>query len=268
MTVALVTGCSSGFGEGAALALARKGVKVAAGVRDPRRAAGLAKAAQAENLPLELVTLDVTDDASVKTAITGVTRRLGPIDVLVNNAGVHIIAPAEHTTIPDAARLLDTNVLGPLRMMQAVLPDMRARKRGRIVNVTSGASFIAVPYMAVYSGSKQALDAMSAAMATELAPFGIEIVTVAPGTFRTAIVEKGTMPRETYGYSDHARALCERFVSDVENGPDPTPVFDAIAKAALDPAAKLRTLVGRDVQILVPIVEARDAQQAIFGGKG
>ena len=267
MTVVLSTGCSSGFGEGAALALARRGATVAAGVRDPARAAALMKAAAAEGLPVSLVTIDVRDEASVKAAVAEVEGRLGAIDVLVNNAGIQLIAPGELTAIADASAVLDTNVLGALRTMQAVLPAMRARGAGRIVNVTSGASFVAVPHMAMYAASKHALDAMSAAMATELIPFGITIATVAPGTFRTAIMDKGLLPRETYGYSAFAAAQCERHITDVEKAPTPEPVFAAIVAAALDPAPPLRTLVGRDVQGLAPVVAMHDSFQALFAPK-
>ena len=264
MTVVLITGCSSGFGEGAALALARRGATVAAGVRDPARGAALLKAAAAESLPVSLVTIDVRDDVSVKAAVEG---RHGAIDDLVNNAGIQLIAPGELTAIADATAVLDTNVLGALRTMQAVLPAMRARGAGRIVNVTSGASFVAVPHMAMYAASKHALDALSAAMATELLPFGISIATVAPGTFRTAIMDKGLLPRETYGYSAFAAAQCERHITDVEKAPTPEPVFAAIVAAALDPAPPLRTLVGRDVQGLAPVVAMHDSFQALFAPK-
>ena len=264
MTVALVTGCSSGFGEGAALGLARRGVKVAAGVRDPARAENLVRAAAAEGLAVELVVFDVRDEASVRAAVAETEKRLGPIDVLVNNAGIQLIAPAELTAIADAAAVLDTNVLGALRTMQAVLPGMRARRSGRIVNVTSGAAFVPVPHMAMYAASKHALDALSAAIATELAPFGVEVATIAPGTFRTAIMDKGLLPRETYGYSEFAARQCVRHIEDVARAPDPQPVFDAIVAAALDPAPPLRTLVGRDVQGLSGVAAMHDSFQAIF----
>jgi NAD(P)-dependent dehydrogenase (short-subunit alcohol dehydrogenase family) len=265
MTIALVTGCASGIGERAALALARAGVTVAAGVRDFGRAKGLAEAAASESLPLELVALDVRSDASVAAAVDEIHRRLGPIDIVVNNAGLHLIAPAELARIEDSMAILDTNVLGALRVMKAVLPEMRARRSGRIVNVTSGAAFIAVPHMAMYAASKHALDALSAAMANEVQPFGVVITTVAPGVFRTSIMDKGLLPRETYDYSDFAAAQCEQHIADVENASDPEPVAEAIVRAALDPAPPLRNLVGEDVRkALAPVVALHDSFQAWF----
>jgi NAD(P)-dependent dehydrogenase (short-subunit alcohol dehydrogenase family) len=265
MTTALITGCSSGFGERAALALARKGVRVAAGVRDFGRARRVVEAAAREKLPVELVRLEVRSEDSVAAAVAEVHERMGPIDVAIPNAGLHLIAPAERCSIADCEAILDTNVLGALRVMKAVLPEMRARRRGRIVVVTSAGSFVAVPHMAMYTASKHALDALAAAMANEVKPFGVVIVTVAPGTFHTAMAEKGLLPRETYDYSAYAAAQCEQHIRDIENGPDPEPVADAIVRAALDPQPPLRTLVGRGLDALLgPVAAMHDSFQSLF----
>lgn len=265
MPIALVTGCTAGFGERAALSLARAGVTVAAGVRDFGRAQPLMDQAAKEGLAVSLVKIDICDEASVAAAVEDVTGRLGPIDIVVNNAGLHLIAPAEMASIQDCMDVLNTNVLGALRVMKAVLPAMRARRAGRIVNVTSAGSFIAVPGMAMYTASKHALDAMTAAMAIELLPFGVTVTTVAPGTYRTAMVEKGRIPRETYGYSAHARALCNKHIDDIHNAPDCQPVADAIVQAALAPNPPLRNLVGDDYKALLgPVVALHDGFQALF----
>ena len=155
---------------------------------------------------MELVKLDVRSDESVAAAVADVHARMGQIDIAINNAGLHLIAPAELCSIRDCQAILDTNVLGALRIMQAVLPEMRRRRAGRIVIVTSAGSFVAVPHMAMYTASKHALDALSAAIANEVKPFGIVITTVAPGTFHTAMAQKGLLPRETYDYSPYAAA--------------------------------------------------------------
>jgi NAD(P)-dependent dehydrogenase (short-subunit alcohol dehydrogenase family) len=265
MTNALITGCSSGIGERAALALARTGVRVAAGVRDFGRAQGLVDAAAREKLPVELVELDVRSDESVAAAVDDVHTRLGAIDILIPNAGLHLIAPAEMCSMTDCKAILDTNVLGALRVMKAVLPEMRARRCGRIVVVTSAGSFVAVPHMAMYTASKHALDALAAAMANEVKPFGIVITTVAPGTFHTAMAEKGLLPRETYDYSPYAAAQCVQHIKDIENGPDPEPVADAIVRAALDPDPPLRVLVGEGLDgLLGPVAAMHDSFQSLF----
>jgi len=264
MTVVLITGCTSGFGEKAALALARAGAQVAAGCRDVDKVEHLLETARAEGLVIKAVTIDVCDEVSVRSAVTAVHERLGPIDVVVNNAGLHLIAPAEMATIEQSMAVLDTNVLGALRVMQAVLPEMRERRSGRIVNITSGAAFVAVPHMAIYAASKHALDALSAAMANELAPFGVTITTVAPGCFNTAIMDKGILARETFGYSDYAAQQCQQHIDDVARAPEATPVAAAIVAAALGPAPRLRHLVGDDVQVLQPEADMKDGYQAWF----
>ncbi|WP_439814587.1 SDR family NAD(P)-dependent oxidoreductase [Zavarzinia sp. CC-PAN008] len=265
MTLALITGCASGFGERAALALARRGVTVAACVRDFGRAQALWDAAARDSLPIERFRMDVRDETSVRAAVQEIEGCLGPLDIAINNAGLHLIAPAELCRIEDAQAILDTNVLGPLRVMQAVLPGMRARGGGRIVNVTSGGSFVAVPHMAMYTASKHAADALSAAMANEVKPFGVRIVTVAPGTFRTAMTQKGILPRETYGYSAYAAEQCARHIRDIDEGPDPEPVADAIVAAALNPDPPLRTLVGQGLdRSLGPVVALHDSFQSWF----
>ena len=264
MPVVLITGCSSGFGEIAALALARAGATVAAGCRDVGKADALVKTAVAEGLKLETVTIDIRDEASVKAAVADVIKRFGSIDVVVNNAGLHLIAPAEMASIEQSSAVLDTNVLGALRVMQAVLPHMRARGAGRIVNVTSGAAFVAVPHMAMYAASKHALDALSAAMANELKPFGVTICSVAPGCFNTAIMDKGILARDTFQYSGYAARQCQQHIDDVGAAPDPQPIAEAIVAAALGAEPALRHLVGEDVQVLKAEAELKDSYQEWF----
>ena len=119
--------------------------------------------------------------------------------------------------------------------------------------------------MAMYTASKHAIDALSAAMANEVLPFGIVITTVAPGTYHTAMVEKGRIPRETYAYSAYAGAQCEKHIADILNGPDPEPVAEAIVRAALDPSPPLRNLIGKDYQALLgPVVALHDSFQSLF----
>jgi NAD(P)-dependent dehydrogenase (short-subunit alcohol dehydrogenase family) len=148
MKTSLITGCSSGFGEGTALGLARLGWMVYAGVRDKKRAANLISIAEKESLPLHVVEFDVRDEAAIKKVVADIEAK-APLDLLVNNAGRHLICPAEMASIDDASAVFDINVLGALRMCQAVLPFMRSRRAGRIVNVTSGGSFVPVPHMAI-----------------------------------------------------------------------------------------------------------------------
>lgn len=213
---------------------------------------------------IEIVEFEVRDEARIKQVVADIEAK-GPIDVLVPNAGRHIIEPLELTKVEDAAAIFDINVLGVLRLCQAVLPAMRKRRGGRIVVVTSGGSFIPVPNMSVYIASKQALDAMVAGMANELKPFGITVATVAPGTYRTAMTELAIAHNDTYDYSRFAKRQCTQHIKDIDDGPDPAPVFDAIVKSCTEDNPPLRRLIG--CEALQPAADLLDSYQAWFAPK-
>jgi NAD(P)-dependent dehydrogenase (short-subunit alcohol dehydrogenase family) len=249
MNVVLITGCSSGIGLETALAFARRGGAIYASMRDPARATRLRERAEAEGLPMEVLALDVTDDASVTAAVRAVQRRHGAIDVLVNNAGIADSDPVETIPIERAEAVFDTNVWGPVRTVRAALPAMRARGAGVIVNVSSAAARVpAMPYNGFYAASKHALGALSQSLAWELDPFGIRVVCIEPGFFATEISSKSwgaVDPASPYG-ADHAW-VNDFFVQNGEaNGGDPAVVAEAIVRAAGDPRAPLHNLVGDD----------------------
>ncbi|KOV67629.1 short-chain dehydrogenase [Streptomyces sp. MMG1121] len=238
----------------AALAFARRGDRVHACVRDPASAEELLGRARAENLTLDVPRLDVTDDASVTAAVTGVLDRHGPVDVLVNNAGIDRTGPAETMPLDQARLLMETNFWGPLRMSRAVLPHMRARGRGVIVNVSSlaGRTF-AVPHGGFYAASKAALGALSEALYAEVQSFGIRVVCLEPGSFASAIQRKsaaGTagQPSGTGPYTaDHA--WLTRFLARVAEGAaDCAEAAQAVVAAVDDPGTPLHTTVGEDAE--------------------
>ena len=170
--VALVTGASSGIGQASALALAGAGFEVVGTSRDTSRVA-----------PLDGVTfldLDVASDASAAAAVRQVVERFGRIDVLVNNAGVGLTGAAEETSVAQAQAVFDVNVFGVMRMVREVLPHMRARRRGRIVNLSSVQGFIPAPYMAVYGASKHAIEGYSESLDHEVREYGVRAVLVEP----------------------------------------------------------------------------------------
>lgn len=189
MATILVTGCSSGFGRLTALALARLGDHVFAGVRDPESAAELHSRIAAEGLPIVVVPLVVTDTTSVETCVARVLDVAGTIDVLVNNAAVLFLAAIEDSDETRSRTVMETNYFGPLRLTRAVLPHMRARGSGRIINVSSNAAKGSAFY-GVYSASKAALEALSTALALELTATGIGVTIIEPGSFHTAIDSK------------------------------------------------------------------------------
>jgi NAD(P)-dependent dehydrogenase (short-subunit alcohol dehydrogenase family) len=183
----LITGGTDGLGRGAAEFLAAQGYRVFAGSRNAQRRAELAEVAQKKNLPLEVLPLDVTDDSSVEAAVAEVERRAGSIDVLINNAGIAIGAVMEEITQADLHKQFETNFFGVVRATQKVLPGMRRRRRGRIINISSIAGIVASPIVGPYTASKHALEAISDTMRLELHPFGILVVLIEPGFIPTSI---------------------------------------------------------------------------------
>jgi NAD(P)-dependent dehydrogenase (short-subunit alcohol dehydrogenase family) len=257
MAVVLITGCSSGFGLEAALAFARKGDVVCASMRNLDRAEPLRKRAAEEGLDIVVEKIDVTDPASVEAGIAALVQQHGAIDVLVNNAGVGFGGPVE--TIPlDAARaVMETNFWGAVYAIRGVLPSMRERRTGVIVNVTSlGALIPGVLFAGIYSASKHALGTLSDTLATEVAPFGVRVVCIGPGFFATDIVQNNEAADRGIAGSAYEgdwawwHSFAEKAMSV---GADPRIVADAIVAAAYDPTTPLHVPVGDDAKAFVAL---------------
>jgi NADP-dependent 3-hydroxy acid dehydrogenase YdfG len=178
-SVALVTGTSSGIGRATALALRRAGLRVWASARRLDSIADLADAG------LDVVALDVTDEESMAAAVQTVVDRHGRIDVLVNNAGYALYAPFETAPMTEVRRQFETNVFGLVRLTQLVLPGMRDRGHGRVVNVSSMGGRIVFPSGAFYHATKHAVEALSDALRLEVAALGIDVIVIQPGPVRT-----------------------------------------------------------------------------------
>ncbi|MDF6017916.1 SDR family oxidoreductase [Streptomyces sp. JH34] len=255
MTSVLITGCSSGIGLETALAFARRGDRVHACVRDPATAGELLGRARAENLTLDVPRLDVTDDASVAAAVAGVLERHGSIDVLVNNAGIDRTGTVETMPQDEARAVLETNLWGPLRTVRAVLPTMRARGSGVVVNVSSlaGRTF-AVPHGGFYAASKAALGTLSEALSAEVRPFGIRVVCLEPGSFASRINRDSPVdaaPSQLSAADPYTadRAWTARFLARVQEGAgDCGEVAEAVLAAVDDPGTPLHTPVGKDAE--------------------
>jgi NAD(P)-dependent dehydrogenase (short-subunit alcohol dehydrogenase family) len=183
----LVTGGTDGLGRATAVLLAERGHRVFAAGRSPERRAALDQLARERKLSLEVLALDVCDDASVNSCVTEIERRAGPVDILVNNAGIAIGAAMEEISLADLRKQYETNIFGLLRVTQRVLPQMRERRRGRIINMSSIAGKIASPILGPYSSSKHAVEAISDSMRLELYPFGISVVLIEPGYIETSM---------------------------------------------------------------------------------
>lgn len=209
----------------------------------------------------ELVALDVTDDASVERC----TELAGRIDVLVNNAGVTRSGPLETYPVEVAQACFETNVLGPLRMIRAFVPQMRERGSGVVVNVTSVEGRVAAPLAGIYCATKHALEAMSESLAFEVGHFGVRVVIVEPGYIAPGM--KGAADHDDEGtpYEELRRQWSGADATLVGPGgrPGPEIVGEAIAAAIADPATPLRVPVGADAELV--LAARRDLDDAAFG---
>ena len=225
-TVVVVTGVSSGIGRATAEKFARRGCRVFGTVRS------IAKAAPVSGV--ELVEMDVRDDASVKAGIQSVIERAGRIDVLVNNAGTSLIGAVEETSTAEALSLFDTNVFSILRTTQAVLPHMRAQRGGRIINVSSVLGFLPAPYMGLYSASKHAVEGLTETLDHEVRQFGIRVTLVEPSFTRTNLDINAPLASSKIADYERERVLASSaVVNSVKGAPAPDGVAKTIVDAAL-----------------------------------
>jgi NAD(P)-dependent dehydrogenase (short-subunit alcohol dehydrogenase family) len=183
----LITGATDGLGKALALLLAERGYRVFAAGRSPQKLAELDRLAREKKLPMESITLDVCSDDSVQSAVKAVLAKAGAIDVLVNNAGVNYTAAVEDLSMADWRAQFETNVFGVLRVTRAMLPQMRERRSGRILMMSSLSGLLTPPTQGAYSGSKHALEGISNALRMELYPFHIDVVLIEPGYIVTGI---------------------------------------------------------------------------------
>lgn len=219
--VAIVTGGSSGIGLETARALRARGVKVYALSRRPAEG--------------EHVCCDVADPAAASAAVAEVLRREGRVDILVNCAGMGISGAFEYTDPADAARILEVNVLGMSNVLRAVLPAMRAQRSGRVVNVSSVAAVAPIPFQAWYSASKAAVNALSMAVANEVAPWNVSVVAVMPGDTRTGFTaarRKSAAGDDVYG-GRIARSVA-KMERDERGGMSAAEAGRRVARIALD----------------------------------
>ena len=242
MARVLITGCSTGFGRATAVELTKRGHEVLSSARRPETLDDLDVS--------DKLRLDVDDDASVADAV----KQVGRIDALVNNAGFGITGPIEHVPLPEFRRMFETNVVGAVRMIQAVLPQMRERGSGTIVNVTSLAGLVTPPTGGAYSATKHALEAVSEALHYEVGHFGIRIALVEPGFFETDF--QGKEPRfglDAPPYDELDRQWAVAFEKLRGGGPaeGAEPVAQVIADAVEGTEQKLRWPVGADAEMVL-----------------
>ena len=254
--VVLITGSSTGFGRLFTDTLARKGHTVFATMRDPggrnaKNASEIRALAEKESLPIHVLELDVTDDASVERAVDAAVAKAGRIDVAINNAGYAVTGLAEAVTTAQAQRLMDTNFFGPVRVNRAVLPHMRRQRCGVLLHISSGAGRITAPSMGFYCASKFALEALAESYSYELAAQGIESVIVEPGPYETPVFGNMVTAADeartnTYGAVNQIAAKLNAALSSTAGNPQE--VADAVLRIIETPAGEkqLRYRVSRE----------------------
>ena len=252
----LVTGSGSGFGKGAALELARRGHSVIAGVQIAPQATELMKAARDAGVEAQVVVLDITSEADRQAAFKH------EIDVLINNAGIMETGPVAEIPMEHVRRNFETNVFGTLAVTQGFAPQMVERGSGKIVMVTSMGGLITVPFVAIYTSTKHALEGLAEGLKAELAGTGVEVCTVNPGVFGTGFNDRGaeTMMQwfdpagSTTVNPDVFAAFMES--GGLENQLDPQLLVDALVRVAEEDASRFRNVVPEEI---VPWIQAIQA---------
>ncbi|NSW90718.1 MAG: SDR family oxidoreductase [Firmicutes bacterium] len=251
----MITGASSGIGKCIALSLMKKGYRVYGTSRNPiQKNIVVANDSEDGKGFIEMVQLDVRSEDSIKKAVDYILRKEGKIDILINNAGFGIAGAVEDTSHEEAYEQFDTNFFGVLRMCRNVIPIMRKNKSGLIINISSVAGLISIPFQSMYSASKYALESMSEALRIELKPFGINVVLVEPGDTKTGF----TANRKIVNRANESSIYKERFIKslntmikDETTGPTPEAVARAIVKILNKKNPPVRVVVGIKYKIIV-----------------
>ncbi|CAN5207278.1 oxidoreductase [soil metagenome] len=260
--VVLITGCSSGFGYGMAIKFAESGYLTFASVRNLKSegAKHLAKIAEENGLSLEIIPIDVTDQKSILKGVSSITKKVGRIDILINNAGYGYLGTIEETPIEDIESLYQTNILGVIRMVQAVIPVMRKKSSGLIINFSSINGIVPFPLFSVYSSTKFAIETLSEGLRFELKHFGITVVVVEPGSYLTNFSRNRKQPANLMSRSSPYRGLVNNFFYRyhkthatekkhvVSKTANPQEVVDAVFRITEEKEPKASYLVGWDAK--------------------
>jgi NAD(P)-dependent dehydrogenase (short-subunit alcohol dehydrogenase family) len=239
--VVLITGGSSGIGKAIGEYLHRQGFTVYGTSRNPEKIT---------NSSFPLVPLDVRDSASIHLAVAKIIQETGRLDIVINNAGVGITGPLEEIPMQEIKNNFETNFFGPIEVMKAALPQMRSQQSGLIINITSIAGYMGLPYRSVYSASKGALELITEALRMEVKPFGIQITNVAPGDFTTNIaagrfhapVTNGSAYEKVYG--DVLRTMDQH----VDSGSNPNEMAEAVFQIIQESNPRIHYKVGAFMQ--------------------
>jgi NAD(P)-dependent dehydrogenase (short-subunit alcohol dehydrogenase family) len=238
--VVLITGASSGIGLVCATYLAAHGFRVYGTSRRP-------ETASPGNVTM--LTADVNDDRSVDQAVATVLEREGRLDIVVNNAGMGVAGPVESTSIAEAKAQFEVNFFGTLRVCRAALPAMRAQRGGYIVNIGSIGGIVAIPYQAMYSASKFALEGFSESLRMEVRPFGIRVVLIEPGDHKTSLTQNRRFAEMSIdAYRASFEAALAKTAHDEQSGPGPEQIARLLHRIVNTRNPRLRYTIGPVMQ--------------------
>ena len=256
-----ITGAGSGIGAATARAAVKAGDRVVATGRNLEKLRTALVDMPDESIAF--VALEVTSEAQAKAAVDEAIKTFGRIDVLVNNAGYSLLGNFEELTMPEIESLMATNLYGVMHVMRAVLPVMRKQRSGRIINISSLAGVVGFKHCSAYSAAKFAVEGLSQAVAQEAEPFGIRLTTVAPGFFRTDLLDAGNAKYATSSIADYAaEGSAEAMWSgyDGEQQGDPAKLGDVLVTIAGMETPPKQFLAGSDaVAVMLPVLEGRVA---------
>jgi len=246
MKTVLITGSSRGIGLESVLAFARAGYQVLATLRSPEKATALKEIIKNESLPISIHAMDVNSDESVTSCFKEITQKYGAIDVLVNNAGLGINGTIEELPISEFKSVMETNYFGLIRCIQSALPEMREKKSGSIINVSSISGRLSSSPLGPYAASKFALEAMSEALAQEVKPFNIRVRIVQPGIIDTDMAHGISVENKSIYPS--SKRIADLFTASLQNPTSATLVADKILEIADSDTWQLRHPVGPDAE--------------------
>ncbi len=239
--VVLITGASSGIGKSIGEFLTLKGFKVFGTSRNPEKY---------NNSKFELLALDVRNPETIQNAVQYIIKDSGQLDVVINNAGVGITGPLEEIPMAEIKNNFETNFFGPIEVMKAVLPQMRSQKSGLIINITSIAGYMGLPFRSIYSASKGALELITESISMEIKSFGINVCNVAPGDFATNIAS-ARFHSPIIPESDYEQKYAQNLATidnHVDSGGNPLEMAEAIYKIIQNPNPKIHYKVGAFMQ--------------------
>lgn len=254
--VAIITGSSSGMGFETSLILARNGFYTYATMRklEGEGSKQLADITKSENLPLQIIRLDVNDDKSVKDAINTIGKEKDRIDVVVNNAGYDLMGALEETSMEEIKGQFETNLFGAIRVLQAVIPIMRKQKAGTIVNITSLGGRVSFPLNSAYHATKFAFEGLSESIQYELEPFGIKIIVIEPGGVGSNFMKNLKMASNASDpsnspYGSFQNSISEYFKQWLQSAIHPSEVAKTILHAVTSDNPEFRYVVGKDAMM-------------------